>query len=166
MYLHRLVTNYAQFNAWANEKIINWLKFLDPQLLTVVTASSFDTIDTTLQHIHRTQKFWTAFIMETDYTTFDWSVKQGDPYLTFDDVMSSSIVLEESVALLDEKKLIEILHLNMPWAQNQLPRYEYVLHVINHSTYHRGQIITMARSLGIIDNIPSTDYNRFNSIRQ
>jgi len=35
------------------------------------------------------------------------------------------------------------------------------MHVINHGTYHRGQIITMARSLGVTHGIPKTDYNLY-----
>jgi hypothetical protein len=34
-------------------------------------------------------------------------------------------------------------------------RYEFILHVINHSTHHRGQIVTMCRRLGAVDNIPA-----------
>ena len=34
---------------------------------------------------------------------------------------------------------------------------ETILHCINHSTYHRGQIITMLRQLGQ-NNLLSTDY--------
>ena len=60
-------------------------------------------------------------------------------------------------------KLTEEIELNMPWAKNKLSRYEYIMHVINHSTYHRGQVVTIARVLGIKENIPATDYNFFKS---
>jgi uncharacterized damage-inducible protein DinB len=32
-----------------------------------------------------------------------------------------------------------------------------LLHVFNHGTYHRGQLVTMLRQLGI-ENIPATDF--------
>lgn len=32
-----------------------------------------------------------------------------------------------------------------------------VQHCTNHSTYHRGQLITLARQLGIKKEVPSTD---------
>ena len=41
------------------------------------------------------------------------------------------------------------------------PRYEYVLQVINHNSYHRGQIVTMSRFLGVTGKIPSMDYEVF-----
>jgi uncharacterized damage-inducible protein DinB len=41
------------------------------------------------------------------------------------------------------------------------PRYEFILHVINHNTYHRGQIVTMCRSLGATEQVPAMDYEVF-----
>jgi uncharacterized damage-inducible protein DinB len=35
------------------------------------------------------------------------------------------------------------------------------MHCMNHSTYHRGQIVTMGRNLGFTD-APMTDYNFYN----
>jgi uncharacterized damage-inducible protein DinB len=35
------------------------------------------------------------------------------------------------------------------------------MQVMNHSTYHRGQIITIGRNLGFTD-APMTDYNFYN----
>jgi uncharacterized damage-inducible protein DinB len=37
------------------------------------------------------------------------------------------------------------------------PIYQMVLHVFNHGTYHRGQLINMLRQLGI-EKIPQTDF--------
>lgn len=37
------------------------------------------------------------------------------------------------------------------------PVYEVLLHVFNHGTYHRGQIVTMLRALGVTK-IPQTDF--------
>ncbi len=40
------------------------------------------------------------------------------------------------------------------------PRYEIIHHGLNHSTYHRGQIVTIARNLGITDPLP-TDFMQY-----
>ncbi len=37
------------------------------------------------------------------------------------------------------------------------PVYQVLLHLFNHQTYHRGQLVTMLRQLGV-DKIPSTDF--------
>jgi uncharacterized damage-inducible protein DinB len=37
------------------------------------------------------------------------------------------------------------------------PVYEVLLHLFNHQAYHRGQLVTMLRQLGV-DKIPQTDF--------
>ncbi len=37
----------------------------------------------------------------------------------------------------------------------RVPRWQIVLHAINHTTFHRGQIVTMLRALGVQP--PNTD---------
>ena len=46
---------------------------------------------------------------------------------------------------------------NLAGASFSSLRRDVLHHVLNHSTYHRGQLITMGRQLGI-QNPPSTDY--------
>jgi uncharacterized damage-inducible protein DinB len=36
------------------------------------------------------------------------------------------------------------------------PRYQMFMHVINHGTYHRGQLITMLRLVGLSE-LPASD---------
>ena len=44
--------------------------------------------------------------------------------------------------------------------QFKLPTYQMLLHIFNHATYHRGQLVTMLRNLGV-QKIPSTDFSTF-----
>lgn len=41
--------------------------------------------------------------------------------------------------------------------QFKQPVYEMLLHLFNHGTYHRGQLVTMLRQLGV-GKIPPTDF--------
>jgi uncharacterized damage-inducible protein DinB len=43
-------------------------------------------------------------------------------------------------------------------------KYEYLLRVVNHGTYHRGQIVTMGRNIGTTD-ASNTDYNFYNIVK-
>jgi len=45
-----------------------------------------------------------------------------------------------------------------PWVEDEIPVYEVLLHAFNHSTYHRGQVITMGRQLGFEDGIMTDFY--------
>jgi uncharacterized damage-inducible protein DinB len=51
----------------------------------------------------------------------------------------------------------EFIYLNLKKEQFKQPVYQVLVHVFNHGTYHRGQLVTMLRQLGI-EKIPQTDY--------
>jgi uncharacterized damage-inducible protein DinB len=164
MSLQKLATNYTAFNLWANTRIAQWLQPVDVAVLTQHTPSSFASIDGTLQHIVQTQKFWQLFILEKDISTMRWATYKDDPQKTLQDLLTTSAEMKHHFSQFSEDDLLKTLHLNMSWAKNKCSRYEYIQHIVNHGTFHRGQIVTMARCLGIVDNIPNTDYNIFNTV--
>lgn len=166
MSLVKFINNYTRFNAWANNEIIQWLQQVDTKLLYQETPSSFKSLDFTLQHILRAQKFWLAFITEKDTTNFNWSVRHNEVENILRELGEVSIQMQEQFALFTEAQLNDTLVLNAKWMQNSLSRYEYIVHVVNHSSFHRGQLITMARTIGITEGIVNTDYNYFNTLNQ
>jgi uncharacterized damage-inducible protein DinB len=163
MSLQKLIHNYTTFNSWANIKFVDWLQTIDEELLYKQIPSSFTGIDNTIQHILRIQKFWSVFISLKDVSNFDWSVKENQAKKNLIELKNQSVDMENLFLKYTNNELTEEIELNMSWSKNKLSRYEYIIHVINHSTYHRGQVITIARGLGITQNIPATDYNFFNS---
>lgn len=164
MSLGKLIANYSAFNEWANHKVVGWLEQLDHELLYKETPSSFTSIDYTIQHILRAQSYWLLFIGERDTTGFSWSVRKRDVENVLRELKEVSTHMKLEFSGFTEEDLLKILHFNMPWAKNDLNRYDYILHIINHSTFHRGQIVTMARAVGITDGIVNTDYNTFNAL--
>jgi uncharacterized damage-inducible protein DinB len=162
MSLQKFIHNYASFNSWANSEFADWLQKVDEQLLYQQVPSSFSSIDSTVQHILRVQKFWAAFISLKDVSQFDWSVKDRQALMNVTELKGQSAAMKDEFLNYGENDLTEEITLDMPWAKNRLSRYEYIVHAINHSTFHRGQIITIARGIGLTENLPSTDYNFFN----
>ena len=51
----------------------------------------------------------------------------------------------------------EITYSNLKGDPMKNSVYEIAFHCLNHSTYHRGQLITILRQLGAID-LPGTDF--------
>jgi uncharacterized damage-inducible protein DinB len=161
MSLSILIPNYNSFNEWANSRITNWLSSIDPKLLYKPVQSSFTSIDYTLQHILRTQRFWLTFITDADIEKINWSVRELEVEQIMIELNEVSTQMKEVFSSFTESDLEKLLHLNMSWAKNNLSRFEYIMHVVNHSTFHRGQIVTIARGLGITEGIVNTDYNFF-----
>jgi uncharacterized damage-inducible protein DinB len=108
------------------------------------------------------QKFWLTFIKQEDTTGFKWAVRNEDIEVYFEDLLANSAELKRVCSLYSEAELLETLSLQQNWAKNKLTRNEYILHLVNHSTFHRGQLVTILRMLGIKEGIPATDYNIWN----
>ena len=159
--MRTFIEQYATYNAWANVKLVAWLSKMDTATLYRETPSSFPTIDGTLQHLLGAQKFWLLFITEQDFSKFSWAPRPNAVLQILEELNLVSTEMKTTFSAFSDDQLHETLFLNMPWAKNNLQRFEYIVHVINHSTYHRGQIVTMARALGFEEGVPNTDYNMF-----
>ena len=51
----------------------------------------------------------------------------------------------------------EFMYRNTKKEQFKQPVFQMLLHLFNHQTYHRGQLITMLRQVGVTK-IPATDF--------
>lgn len=151
--------NFADYNHWANCTLVNWLRTKPAEILETELKSSFTTIRLTLIHILETQRYWLSIINpDSNYSGQDFD---GDLESTFDTLMAQSQELAEYIETLSAEQIqVETLVVSQ-WFQCNFPNFEYIMHVVNHTTYHRGQIITMGRNLGFTD-APMTDYNFYN----
>lgn len=163
MSLQKLIANYTAYNAWATQRLIDWLWKVDTELLYREIPSSYSSIDYTLQHMLRTQRYWLLFLTGKELSQHSWAVREKEVENIMSELIMVSIQMKDEFEKFTEEDLLQVLELRSPWAQNDLPRYEYIQHIINHNTYHRGQIVTIARNVGITEGVVNTDYNFFNT---
>lgn len=160
MSLKKLITNYAEYNLWVNQQFVKWLTTKSDDLLHKEVQSSFSSIVKTLNHIWATEEYWYSVIAET--TEFD---KRENVELVTAEVLNGllnrSSLLAGLIKSFTEEELSQNIKIESPWFQCDLPKYEYLMQVINHGTYHRGQIVTIGRNIGITD-ATNTDYNFYN----
>lgn len=158
MGLQKLMNNYAAYNLWANKTLVEWLKKKPSTSLNKEVPSSFPSIVKTLEHLWDTERFWLLVLQGANPS---WRNFKG----TFEEVGLGLLKESESFLMyihsLTEAELQEECLLDTPWAKGQLPKYEFIQHCFNHASYHRGQIITISRNLGLTD-APNTDYNFYN----
>lgn len=153
-----LAKSYADYNAWANKKLIAFLQTKPTALLDKEVPSSFPTIRLTLQHILEVQNFWFGVMKNT----------VGQPNIEIPGNMEGllQMIVKDSedfaayIHALSEAELQENCYLRTQWFEADKSRLEYLMHTMNHSTYHRGQIVTIGRQLGFTD-APMTDYNYY-----
>lgn len=157
MHLQNLISRLLRYNLWANERLTAWLMTIDRNILYEQTGSSLGTIDRTLQHILSAQIYWYAIIFKEQITEFNQPVKEHAVDEVIADLVISSQQLVNELSILNEQQLIESIQVS----DSTQSRYEYILHVVNHSSYHRGQVVTMCRALGVTGEIPVTDYDGY-----
>ncbi|MCZ4242835.1 DinB family protein [Pedobacter punctiformis] len=154
----QLMKNYANYNFWANMTLVNWLKKQPLTLLEQEVKSSFKSVKATLIHILQTQEYWFSVISKTEFITNDYQCEVEE---LFDLFLQQSEMLANYINDMDAPALEESIFVQSPWFHSDFQNFEYVMQVFNHSTYHRGQIITICHNLGITG-APMTDYNYYN----
>ena len=76
-------------------------------------------------------------------------------------LLRTSASLEEWVKNANEVNLTHVFeYRNTKKELFKQPVFEVIIHMVNHGTYHRGQIVTMLRQLNI-SKIPGTDFVLF-----
>jgi uncharacterized damage-inducible protein DinB len=137
------------FNAWANQKMLGAAEALTTEQFTKPLGSSFSSVRDTLAHVCGVEWVW----LERLQGRSPASIPDAKEYGTVEALRVRWTELEArllayvgrlSQAELDE--VVEYKTLSFGLAQN--PRWQIMQHVVNHGTYHRGQVTTMLRQLG------------------
>ena len=147
----------AGYNVWANDIVCSWLEKISDAQWSAEVASSFNSIQETVLHITAAEHIWLQRMNKEQDQVWLQSSFAG----TKDEHMAlwkkASAALKGFVETFDEKDLpanLDFKRLNGD--AYSMPYYELLAHVFNHSTYHRGQIVTMLRQVGFT-NVESTD---------
>jgi uncharacterized damage-inducible protein DinB len=161
MTLESLLKDYGSFNLWANTEIITWLKTKPTELMTTEVPSSFPTIWATLLHTWGAEEIWLDRLRQLPPAPFLTHRFNGTLEELFDGMLAKSKDFSMYLEDLPDADFQEICTFKLlNGTEDSRPRGKMIHHCMNHSTYHRGQIVTMARNLGLTDP-PSTDYIKY-----
>lgn len=156
--------NMYQYHVWANQTIMRRIKELPNAVLSEEVNSSFPTIAHALSHIYAIDKTW--YLVLTGMGMPEALQACGPDYAR---VYDSVEQYEELYAKLAEQlgqwlgsgaDVEQAIMLDNPFAGPRETRLsEIVLQVVNHGTYHRGNISTMLRQQGHASTM--NDYSLF-----
>jgi len=149
----------AAFNVWANKRICDFIAAnLTSEQIEKVLVSSFPSVRKTINHICDAEAIWLERLRGNLMN--DWSEHRGE---SFNEELTA--FLEKSIALLEFLKAKNeafisgnISYVHRSGIHYNEPASEILTHIINHSTFHRGQLIMMFRQLGFTEGIPKTDF--------
>lgn len=165
MTLETLLKDYVTYNRWANRLMVEWLREKPSELMTREVPSSFPHLHDTLLHIWSAEKVWLERLQQVPPEPFLAQTFNGSTDNVFDGLLRASEQFEGYVHSLPDVSFHEICHFRLlNGSEDHRPRHQMIHHCLNHSTYHRGQIVTIARNLGLTDP-PQTDFIRFVRLR-
>jgi len=120
--------------------------------------NSFPSIRKTTLHILSAERSWLSRLKSDDLNNKTLTDNFESTSQIFEDLVMTSKNFHEFVSGQSEMFLNSQLSYNS-WDGTHWKMQPKIMihHCMNHSTYHRGQLITMARQLGWKDDVPSTD---------
>lgn len=153
---HSLV-HHLEYNLWANERMGHLLMAQDEAKLNAEQKSSFPSITKTIFHIWDAEVIWLTRLKGESLT--DW------PSKTFSGGKSEMLhgFIETSTGLLNfvkskgeglAQQTIEYKNLKGDTFNSSVE--EVLFHVVNHGTYHRGQVTSLLHGIGVTQMV-STD---------
>ena len=136
------------FHYWARDRASTAVEALTPEQYVRPMGSSFTSIRDTLNHVYQAEWIWYARWNGVSPTSFPadeipdlaalrrrWSELEGKVRAYLADAGDSGINRVINYRLMSGK-------------EGASPLWQMVAHVVNHATYHRGQVTTMLRQLG------------------
>jgi len=138
-----------EYNCWANHRTLDACSALTDEQFTRDLHSSFPSVRDTLAHLFSVEWIWLE----------RWHGRSPDAYpsaAAYPNLVSARSRWEEIerdltdyIASLQPEDLSRVVHHKTMKGDQQSALHSQMLqHVVNHQSYHRGQIATMLRQLG------------------
>ena len=158
--MQELLLQYCKYNVWANDRLFDATMVLDAEAHVAEVVSSFSSIQQTWLHIWSGQFLWMARLTGADPSQRPQKVFSGTMEELRAGLQASAQEWTDWVQGASEADLASVLTVQGRNATADFIRGNVVMQVMNHGTYHRGQIVTLLRQQGATE-LPSTDWVRF-----
>jgi uncharacterized damage-inducible protein DinB len=138
-------------------KLLTHLKSFPEDIFRTQTSSVFQTISATFYHIYNAERIWLKRCIP--------NVEVNETITDFKDIeYAKANFLELNSLLMDAlqhgyNNLGDIVHQNLRGVTFTNNINDIILHLVNHGTYHRGNIASMVREFGYKGT--STDYIQY-----
>ena len=156
--MKQLLQQYAMYNVWANKLITERIAQLPADTIYKDMNSSFGSIYKTVVHLMDVESIWWQRLKLQEHV--EWPGKSFDG--NFEE-LSQQLLLPSKQwnDWIQSTNEVNIEHVfayqNSKKEHFKQPVYEMLLHLFNHQTFHRGQLVTMLRQNGV-EKIPATDF--------
>ena len=156
--MKEIFIQYASYNTWANKLLLDAIQKLTDEQQRREVRSSFPSLHKTVLHMLDAESIW-------------WQrIKLQEKIIRPSDEFSGSFTELSKLLQQQGRQWLEwvsntaehgfqheFIYYNSNKERFKQPVHQMLLHLFNHGTYHRGQLVTMLRQLGV-EKIPATDF--------
>ena len=139
-----------RFNEWANARVFDAIAALTPGQLTKNLGSSFPSVGLTAAHMVAGEWIWLQRWLGISNSQFpEWAASTDvtDLRRRLTDIEAERWGFVNGLS--DADILTPRHYKLMSGLEDEQPLDVMITHVVNHATYHRGQVATMFRQLGL-----------------
>lgn len=157
--MKELIQQLAAYNIWANQLLFDVILSLPDEKQKVEVPSSFNSLYKTALHMWSAESVWWQRLTSPGSIVDPGTGFTGTMQELVSGLSRQSHQWKEWTDTVKENDLKEILHYrNIKGEAFSKSVCHVAVHVFNHDTYHRGQLVNMLRQLGVT-NIPQTDFS-------
>ena len=156
--MKELLLQFAAYNLWANQQLLSVIIALPAEKQTATIVSSFDSLHKTIMHLWDAESIWWQRLKLQERIDRPSEIFEGNTVEAAHKLMQQNSQWQEWLQQAPERNLQHVFqYQNSKKEQFKQPVYEMLLHMFNHGTYHREQLVTMLRQLGA-EKLPATDF--------
>ncbi len=158
--MKELLQQYAAYNLWAHQTMFECIAQLSEEQISQEIISSYPSIFKTVLHLLDAESMWWQRLKLEENVVRPSDSFTGDFAELQKKLLQQSALYDQWVGNASEPQLQHVFAYRRNKEQFKMQVSNMLLHIFNHHSYHRGQLITMLRQLGITK-IPSTDFSKF-----
>lgn len=156
--MKELLLQYAAYHLWANGLIFDAIAKLDAETQNKEVPSSFPGLFKTCLHMWDAESIWWQRMKLQERIIRPSDNFKGDFNELSQQLLHQNKQWHDWINNAQEHMLQHVfMYQNSKGEQFKQPLFQMLLHIFNHGTYHRGQIVNIMRQLQLTK-IPSTDF--------
>ena len=137
------------YNAWANRRALEAASALTNEQFTKPMGSSFGSVRDTLAHIYGAEWIWLERFQGRSPATLPDVTAFADIASLRETWMEHEAKLLAFVGELTQEDMDRVMeYKTLKFGVYRNPLWQSMQHVVNHGTYHRGQVTTLLRQHG------------------
>lgn len=156
--MKEILVQLSAYHLWANSLLLDAINPLPEERQKQEVPSSFSSLFKTVLHMLDAESIWWQRMKLQERMIIPSESFSGNMKELSNHLLNQNRQWHKWIMNANEHQLQHVFHYqNSKREQFKQPIYQMILHVFNHGTYHRGQLVNILRQIGI-EKVPQTDF--------